>query len=173
MADELTTVSLGDGTAAPGYRIPTPDELAADQKVADELAAGLRVFADMLQANPHVAADLRVHLKYGSMHVFEDAERSFPAFIRAAKAHGATIVKDYSTTFAKVRAIWSENFSFALQSDREQVCERVVVGTREVTEEVPDPEALAAVPTTTVTRTEEIVEWECRPLLAGDTAGAS
>jgi hypothetical protein len=41
-----------------------------------------------------------------------------------------------------------------------------VTGTREVTEQVPDPEALAAVPTTTVTRTEDVTEWVCRPLLA-------
>ncbi|MCU1677680.1 MAG: hypothetical protein JWM93_2438 [Frankiales bacterium] len=49
--------------------------------------------------------------------------------------------------------------------DRDAVCERVVTGTREVTEDVPDPAALAAVPTTTVTRTVEDVEWVCRPLL--------
>jgi hypothetical protein len=48
---------------------------------------------------------------------------------------------------------------------RDEVCERVVTGTREVTREVPDPEALAAVPTVTVTETVEDVEWVCAPLL--------
>jgi hypothetical protein len=48
-----------------------------------------------------------------------------------------------------------------------------VVGTREVTEEVPDPEALAAVPKVTVTRTVEDVRWECRPLLAEAQRDAS
>jgi heme-binding NEAT domain protein len=49
--------------------------------------------------------------------------------------------------------------------DREEICERIVTGTREVTVEVPDPEQLAAVPTVSVTKTVEDVEWICRPLL--------
>jgi hypothetical protein len=48
------------------------------------------------------------------------------------------------------------------------VCERIVVGTETVTEEVPDPELLAKVPTVTVTEEVEIVEWRCPDsLLAG------
>lgn len=49
---------------------------------------------------------------------------------------------------------------------RDAVCTRVVTDTREVTREIPDPEALAAVPTVTVTETQEVVEWVCEPLLA-------
>jgi hypothetical protein len=49
---------------------------------------------------------------------------------------------------------------------RAEVCERVVVGTEEVEEEVPDPEALAAVPRVKVTKTVEQVKWVCSPLLA-------
>lgn len=55
--------------------------------------------------------------------------------------------------------------------DRAEVCERVVTGTREITKEVPDPEALAAVPTMTVTETVEDVEWVCHPIL--DQAGGA
>lgn len=47
---------------------------------------------------------------------------------------------------------------------RNAVCERVVTGTREVTETVPDPEALEAVPTIEVTKTVEDIEWVCAPL---------
>ncbi len=46
--------------------------------------------------------------------------------------------------------------------DRAKVCERVVTGTREVTEEVPDPDA----PKVTVTRVVEDVEWRCSSILA-------
>jgi hypothetical protein len=54
------------------------------------------------------------------------------------------------------------------------VCERVVTGTRLETKEVPDPEALKAVPLVTVTETVEDVEWRCMPLLADLTsAGAA
>ncbi|MGH9895625.1 MAG: hypothetical protein ACREA0_27310, partial [bacterium] len=50
--------------------------------------------------------------------------------------------------------------------DRNEVCEKVVTGVREVTEEVPDPELLAAVPKVLVTKTVEEVEWHCTSLLA-------
>lgn len=56
--------------------------------------------------------------------------------------------------------------------DRPAVCERVVVSTEEVTCEVPDPQALAQVPTTTVTETVEKVEWRCSPLLADEPTQA-
>lgn len=52
---------------------------------------------------------------------------------------------------------------------RDEFCTRVVGGTREITEEVPDPDALAAVPTVTWTRTEDIVEWQCESVLADDS----
>ena len=54
---------------------------------------------------------------------------------------------------------------------REEVCERVVVGTREVTRTTKDPELLAQLPDVTVTETEEVVEWRCSPLLAAVDGG--
>jgi hypothetical protein len=47
---------------------------------------------------------------------------------------------------------------------RDQVCERVVTGTREVTETVPDP--TVRVPLVEVTKTVEDVEWVCGSLMA-------
>ena len=55
-----------------------------------------------------------------------------------------------------------------LTAYRDAVCTRVVTGTREVTEEVPDPDMLAAVPRVEITRTVEDVSWDCEPLM---TAG--
>lgn len=49
---------------------------------------------------------------------------------------------------------------------RSEVCERVVVGHRTVEE--PDPEQVAALPK--VSRTVEVVEWRCGPVLAGVAA---
>lgn len=49
---------------------------------------------------------------------------------------------------------------------RARVCERVVTGTTTVTEEIPDPEYVAAAPKVAVTRTVESVEWKCVPILA-------
>jgi hypothetical protein len=53
-----------------------------------------------------------------------------------------------------------------LTAYRDAVCERVVVGTREVTREVVVPVKTV---TETVTETVEDIRWECRPLLAPDT----
>jgi hypothetical protein len=52
-----------------------------------------------------------------------------------------------------------------LISFRNAVCERVVTGTREVTEKVKDPAALAEVPEVEVTRTVEDYVWDCGTLL--------
>lgn len=52
-----------------------------------------------------------------------------------------------------------------VQVERAAVCERVVTGTTTVTRTVPDPDALAAVPTVEVTEDVEQVEWRCQPLL--------
>ena len=50
--------------------------------------------------------------------------------------------------------------------ERDAVCERVVVGTRTVEVEEPDPEAVAALPKVRRTEVVEQVEWRCHPLLA-------
>ena len=56
--------------------------------------------------------------------------------------------------------------SVRLCAYRDQVCTKVVTGTREVTKMVKDPAALASVPEIEVTETVEDVEWQCSPLLA-------
>lgn len=60
----------------------------------------------------------------------------------------------------------------ALAASRSSVCERVVT-TREVTETVPDPGALAKVPEIEVTRTVEDVTWECPTSILALAAGKS
>lgn len=54
-----------------------------------------------------------------------------------------------------------EGVNWEVIVERQAVCTRKVVGVREVTEEVPDPEA----PMITRVREEEVVEWDCDPLL--------
>ncbi len=48
---------------------------------------------------------------------------------------------------------------------RSSVCERVVVGTKDVEVDEVDPVALAALPKTKVKRQVEVVEWRCPELL--------
>lgn len=147
-----------------------------DQHLADQLAAGFRAVAELFETNPVLAGHARYaqfdKLMLSAGHANEASSKTVMAdFIRAAKAHGGKITKSGAEKWFHV------NLSFGrvgldVFAAREEVCERVVVDTREVTEEVPDPEALAAVPTTTVTRTEEIVEWVCRPILAAEAVQA-
>ena len=51
--------------------------------------------------------------------------------------------------------------SLEVWTNRANVCERVVTGTRTITETVRDPALVDAVPLVEVTREEEIVEWVC------------
>ncbi len=60
-----------------------------------------------------------------------------------------------------------------LSAFRDDVCERIVTGTHQVTETGKDPEALAAVPEIEVTKTVEDVEWRCGSILAPQGATAA
>lgn len=129
--------------------------------------ASLRAFADLLDANPNLIDTARMAHDRQLICVSynEDPRERMAAFIRAGKAAGFPVRKSYNDTYGNVD-IDLGAFTLHVYADREQVCERIVTGTREVTREVPDPEALKAVPTTTVTETEDVVEWVCTPLLA-------
>ena len=141
-------------------------------ELAGRQAAGLRALADLIEAHPGLA----VHMRYSldrvlvCVTVAEDQKGALAAFLRAAPKRSRKNFEDgkWAAVDVDLGAV-----KLHVYADRDQVCERVVVGTREVTEEVPDPEALAAVPTMTQTRTEEIVEWQCRPLLADTTTVAA
>lgn len=130
--------------------------------------AGLRALADLLDTHPEVplpydgsAVPLTIHHLYA-----RDPERTvreeFQATLRALPGR-----KDKAPdgTYFDVE-FELHGLKLTVTAFRDDVCERVVTGTREVTREVPDPDALAAVPTTTITETVEDVTWECRPLLA-------
>jgi hypothetical protein len=120
--------------------------------------AGLRQLADILDAHPEVPLPYegRVSPISFAFHGYEVEDHA------GELAAAARILITGSLQGLRIEC-WAM---------REQVCERVVTGIREVTREVPDPEALAAVPTKVVTETVEDVRWECRPLLASDTAEA-
>ena len=144
-----------------------------DQQIADEMAAGFRALADLFQNNPKLAG----HARYAGfdkiMVSVHDAEpvAVLADFVRAAKSQRLEIGKSGDEKWFNVD-LKLGRVGLHVFAAREEVCERVVVGTREITEEVPDPELLAAVPTVTVTRTEEDVKWECKPLLAAESVNA-
>ncbi|GGM84873.1 hypothetical protein GCM10012275_64520 [Longimycelium tulufanense] len=140
--------------------------------LAARQAASLRSLADMIEANPELAENFSGYKNTIAITVHTDLfDRvgSLARFARACKAAGATVAKEIDDKWHNVVATFANSVEVTMLAYREEVCERVVVGTREVVEEVPDPEAMAAVPTVKRKRTEEIVRWECRPLLAQDS----
>jgi hypothetical protein len=141
-------------------------------ETAHEQAAGLRRLADMIEANPEIAADLRYAL-YGMVAPLVGAEQRerTAAIARAATRAGAKVDKEVKNDYDQFTlAVTFGPVRIRFLADRDEVCRRIVTGIREVTKEVPDPEALAAVPTVTVTETVEDVEWKCTPLLAEVTS---
>ncbi len=128
-------------------------------------SAGLRQLADLLDAHPEIplpydgrpngGTPITIHHLDGNRGAFAATVRALPG--RKEKAvHG-----DYYDVNVSLHGL-----RLTVAAFRDTVCERIVTGTREVTREVRDPDALAAVPTTTVTETVEDVEWVCSPLTA-------
>jgi hypothetical protein len=94
-----------------------------------------------------------------------EAREMLAAFARAGAKAGIRVEKSYDGGQWANLDLFFGPIKLHMYGARDEVCERVVVGTREVTEEVPDPDALAAIPTVTVTRTVEDVEWRCNSIL--------
>lgn len=133
---------------------------------------GLHQIADFLAEHPEVPLPLMGDYVSGEY---------LPTFAIYTQHLGRGDERDQRTALADVAramgkaekstryefAIWRKfaGIVLAAYAKRDEVCDRVVTGTREVTKEVPDPEALAAVPMVSVTEVVEDVEWVCAPLL--------
>lgn len=140
-----------------GFTKPRNDRIARD--MASELVA----LAAFVRANPDLAPELRWSLKLLVPVSFKPDPRGLlTAFVRAGKASGLTVAKDFHTEHATVLLHIGDYVTVQVYANREQVCERVVLASVEVEKEVPDP----AAPKVTVTEVEETVEWHCVPLLA-------
>jgi hypothetical protein len=133
--------------------------------------AGLRQLADILEQNPALSLPYgcgtgddpsqRVTFYYLSD---EDPKGALAEFARIMP--GPLQKQEQTDCFALVGKLGALHFDGVVY--RGAVCERIVTGTETVTRTVPDPDALAAVPTVEVTETVEHVEWRCLPILAGE-----
>lgn len=144
----------------------TPNQPDARQAYIE----GLHQIADFLAEHPEVPLPhlngfvgddygpvLRIYL------VSNSSQRETLAAIARAMGTAEKHADDTLARFNVYRQF--AGIKLLASADRSEVCERVVTGTREVTREIPDAEALAAVPKVTVTETVEDVEWVCSPLL--------
>jgi hypothetical protein len=135
------------------------------QDLANDQATGLRALADLLEANPHLAPSMVYPLRGGLQAPLGHTNDPRATMAAWARAHGK-VTKDFTETWAKVLMEFGPAVQLEVYAGRDTVCERVVTGTREVTTTVPDPDALALVPTITTTSVVEDVEWICQPLMA-------
>ena len=134
--------------------------------------AGMRALADALEQHPEVPLPIEgktTPIMFGAWAFRTDDPRGLMTTI--ARALPCNWDKDPGDMYFKLNGRIA-GLSVQIVADRDTVCERVVTGVETVTKEVPDPEALAAVPTVQVTETVETVEWVCKPLLAGDATPA-
>jgi hypothetical protein len=127
---------------------------------------GLRQLADLLERHDDLALPYEGR-GYARLGIFVETKDEVLAWVRAMDG---PVSKQYdsdgSYDFRAEGALAGLNLR--VYAPRGEVCERIVTGVETVTETVPDPEALAAVPTVEVTREVEQIEWRCHPLLADE-----
>jgi hypothetical protein len=136
-------------------------------------AEGLEKLAAMIRQNPEVAK----FASLGDLYAFHvNSAEDHATMIRAALKAGAKVDKQISESLYNVVLRWGPVGAMVL-ANRNDVCERVQVGTETVTREVRDEdavaEALADIPVATVTEEVPVYEWECKPLLAAGSDGAA
>ena len=116
-----------------------------------EFADGLRAMADWYEAHPEVPPPLYPEFLHASVETKEEAVTIAEALKPCAKQYNGGLF-ELHRLFGPIRL----KFLFW----REVVCERHVVGVKDV------PEA------TVPAHAEEIVEWDCHPLLKPDADAA-
>jgi hypothetical protein len=131
---------------------------------------GLRALADLLEQHDELPVPYDVTAQWICASRSKEEQRAIAqTFTRVMPGTIRKGVRD--DAFALDGKIGPVNFGLIVS--RDAVCQRVVTDVTEVTREVPDPEALAAVPMVTVTETVEQVNWICSPLLAEVAAQVS
>lgn len=132
-----------------------------DQRV--EWAESLRALARLIEANPELPMPYSIDASW----IETDAEATrdmMRAFAKAVPGQKRKRVSEAQYNLeAKIGPVRLTAIAW-----REEVCERVVVGTDTVT--IPATEAVEAQPERTEER--EVVEWRCHPILADEQVPA-
>lgn len=133
------------------------EEQAMRLDQANAMAHDLRSLALWVESHPFLASYLEVKAQmwvwgHEAKPVLEQCAKEFPRPVKK------NFIGDYFELSAKFGDLKIE---FA--TSRALVCVRRIVSTVEEQVEEPDPEEVAKLPTKLVTRTREIVEWDCPP----------
>lgn len=123
-----------------------------------ELIQGLRDMADWLEKTPEA-------LLHGySSCCIDFYTDNKDEVVKLAQVGGRMDKQYWGETF-NLRKKFGSLVAYGMNINRNEVCEKKVVGTKKVKQR--DPEAMKLVPMVEVE--EEIVEWECHSLLAPET----
>ncbi len=85
------------------------------------------------------------------------------------RAFGGTWAKETDDTYFRLKGSLGP-IGLTLTTYRTSVCSRVVTDRIERVERVPDPDAVDTRPLIDQTVVEEVVEWQCHPLLEDEPA---
>lgn len=165
-ADPFAGIPNADDTERHQFDKPAP---GADPERA-AYTEGLRRLADLIDANPDLPLPYSGSSSPMLFMFLDHGEDNKAAMAAAARVIGGKWDKIGDDTYFDLSGSIA-GVKVKLCAFRDEVCVKVVTGTREVTKMVKDPAALASVPEIEVIETVEDVEWRCAPLLA-DTAGS-
>lgn len=135
------------------------------------LAAGYRHLADLIESGRAplpVNASVTLNVDYGDWQHPDDEQPAAARDLMRALGGGTYRKAEYGSDLI-LRGMCA-GLPIDVWASRNAVCERVVVGKREIHTEVPIGEDTR--PVKTVTRTEDVVEWRCAPLLGAATESA-
>jgi hypothetical protein len=135
--------------------------MSAQELTNSELAAQLRALADIYEAHPEIRQPHDFSEIGIGMPIYCHDKESFAATVKAFGAGSKFSTKE------TVAFVPDAIPSVRVTSWHNKICERVVVGTREVPEKVIPPTEGRIIPA----HIEEIVEWRCKPFLGTDPAG--
>lgn len=128
---------------------------------AYKLAEDLRSFADFLDQHgeelPHVSVDVASHV-WG--YSGESVPESVALAMRAGLKGAGAVEKEYSDNYFRLYLSFG-SLKYKIVCNRDEVCERKVIGTEIVTKSVA-PEGKW----TEQEVEQDIVEWVCNPLLS-------
>lgn len=130
----------------------------------------LRRLSSLMERNPELP-DITGYWDYGDKEFVisldsyrmgdEEAVRErMQEIVRVLRRSFSQVEKDYSGSYFELKVPLSETHVLVVRCDREEVCERRVVGTR--LETVPKYETVQR---GTETKLVEDVEWDCEPIL--------
>lgn len=145
-----------------------------------ESIVALRALANLLEQHDEVPIPLNFKSRYSPINFpvgygLDDTDEDTKA--RVVEIARTLIAGKWEKTYdeestgcLRIYGQTADGLWVQIYAPRDKVCRKVVT-TSEVTETVPDPSV--EVPTVTITRVVENVEWVCEPLLAAEPVGAS